>query len=220
MRTKDQGTLDKILKFVNKYYQENRVAPTISEVASGVGVARSTTHRYIQELSDRDFLNYGRGILSAHESAKMKTAYIVAQLVGSIYFGSPEEEEENVEEYVSLPVSLFGKGDFYILRVKGDSMVDAGIAEGDLLVIERNCPASEGDIVVALDQDLFSTASTELTIRLLRLLCLSLATLAVSHTGAGTGSALALSGAPALSLGAPISAVILKLAFARNMQAV
>lgn len=220
MRTKDQGTLDKILKFVNKYYQENRVAPTISEVASGVGVARSTTHRYIQELSDRDLLNYGKGILSAPESAKMKTAYIAAPLVDSIYCGSPEEEEENVEEYVSLPVSLFGKGDFYILRAKGDSMVDAGIAEGDLLVIERNCPASEGDIVVALDQDLFSTASTELTIRLLRLLCLSLATLAVSHTGAGTGSALALSGAPALSLGAPISAVILKLAFARNMQAV
>ena len=140
MRTKDQGTLDKILKFVNKYYQDNRVAPTISEVASGVGVARSTTYRYIQELSDRDLLDYGRGILSAPESAKMKTAYIAAPLVGSIY-------------YVSLPVSLFGKGDFYILRAKGDSMVDAGIAEGDLLVIERNCPASEGDIVVALDQE-------------------------------------------------------------------
>ena len=152
MRTKDQGTLNKILKFVNKYYQENRVAPTISEVAAGIGVARSTTHRYIQELSDRDLLDYGRGILSAPESAKMKTAYIAAPLVGSIYCGFPEEEEENVEEYVSLPVSLFGKGDFYILRAKGDSMVDAGITEGDLLVIERNCPASEGDIVVALDQ--------------------------------------------------------------------
>ena len=82
MRTKDQGTLDKILKFVNKYYQENRVAPTISEVAAGVGVARSTTHRYIQELSDRDLLDYGRGILSAPESAKMKTAYIRRPLVG------------------------------------------------------------------------------------------------------------------------------------------
>ena len=48
---------------------------------------------------------------------------------------------------------MFGKGDFYILRAKGDSMVDAGIEEDDLLVIERNCPASEGDIVVALDPD-------------------------------------------------------------------
>ena len=153
MRTKDQETLDKIMKFVNKYYHENRVAPTISEVAAGVGVARSTTHRYLQELSDRGLLDYGRGILSAPESAKMKTAYISVPLVGSIYCGSPEEEEEKVEEYVSLPVSLFGKGDFYILRAKGDSMIDADIDEGDLLVIERNCTASEGDIVVALDQD-------------------------------------------------------------------
>ena len=56
MRTKDQGTLDAILKFVNKYYQKNRIAPTISEVADGVGVARSTTHRYLQELSDRGLL--------------------------------------------------------------------------------------------------------------------------------------------------------------------
>ena len=153
MRTKNQGTIDKILKFVNKYYQENRVAPTISAVAAGVGEARSTTHRYLQELSDRDLLDYGRGIQSASESAKLKTAYVSAPLVGSIYCGSPEEAEENIEEYVSLPVSLFGKGDYYILRAKGDSMVDAGIEEGDLLVIERNCPASKGDIVVALDSE-------------------------------------------------------------------
>ena len=153
MRTKDQGTLDAILKFVNKYYQKNRVAPTITDVAEGVGVARSTTHRYLQELSERGVLNYDRGILSAPESAKMKTAYVSAPLVGSIQCGCPEEEQEYVEEYVSLPVSMFGKGDFYILRAKGDSMVDAGIEEDDLLVIERNCPASEGDIVVALDPD-------------------------------------------------------------------
>ena len=153
MRTKDQGTLDAILKFVNKYYQKNRVAPTITDVAEGVGVARSTTHRYLQELSERGVLNYDRGILSAPESAKMKTAYVSAPLVGSICCGSPEEEEEAIEEYVSLPVSMFGKGDFYILRAKGDSMVDAGIDEDDLLVIERNCPALEGDIVVALDED-------------------------------------------------------------------
>ena len=153
MRSKNQGTLDAILKFVNKYYQVNRTAPTISEVAEGVGVARSTTHRYLQELSERGALDYNRGILSAPESAKMKTAYISAPLVGSIQCGSPEEEQEYVEEYVSLPVSMFGKGDFYILRAKGDSMVDAGIEENDLLVIERKCTASVGDIVVALDPD-------------------------------------------------------------------
>ena len=153
MRPYNQETLDKILKFVNKYYQEHHSSPTINEVAAGVGVARSTTHRYIQVLSERGLIDYDRGIMSAPQSAKMKTAYVSAPLVGSIRCGSPEEEEESIEEYVSLPVSMFGKGDFYILRAKGDSMVDAGIEEDDLLVIERNCPASEGDIVVALDPD-------------------------------------------------------------------
>ncbi len=151
MRSKDQGTLDAILKYVNRFYQENHSSPTINEVAAGVGVARSTTHRYLQELSERGELDYNRGILSAPQSAKMKTAYVSAPLVGSIRCGSPEEEEASIEEYVSLPVSMFGKGDFYILRAKGDSMEDAGIDENDLLVIERNCPAYKGDIVVALD---------------------------------------------------------------------
>ena len=53
MRTKNQETLDRILKFVNKYYQEHHSSPTINDVAEGVGIARSTTHRYLQELSDR-----------------------------------------------------------------------------------------------------------------------------------------------------------------------
>ena len=153
MRPFNQTYLNDILKFVNKYYQDNRKAPTIVQVSSGVGVPRSTTHRYLQELNNRGLLEYDRGILSAPQSAKMKTAYISAPLVGSIQCGSPEEEEEFVEEYVSLPVSLFGKGEFYILRAKGDSMVDAGIEEDDLIVIERNCPAKKGDIVVALDPD-------------------------------------------------------------------
>ena len=153
MRPFNQTYLNDILKFVNKYYQENRKAPTIIQVSTGVGVPRSTTHRYLRELGNRGLLEYGRGILSAPESAKMKTAYISAPLVGSIQCGSPDEEDEFVEEYVSLPVSMFGKGDFYILRAKGDSMVDAGIEEDDLIVIERNCPAKIGDIVVALDSD-------------------------------------------------------------------
>lgn len=153
MRKKDQGTLDAILKFVNRFYQANRSAPTISDIAEGVGVGRTTAFRYLQELSDRGMLDYKRGISAAPESAKMKTDYISAPLVGSIQCGCPEEQQELVEEYVSLPVSMFGKGDFYILRAKGDSMVDAGIEEDDWLVIERNCSASVGDIVVALDED-------------------------------------------------------------------
>ena len=153
MRTKNQETLDRILKFVNKYYQEHHSSPTINDVAEGVGVARSTTHRYLQELSDRNLIDYGRGILSAPQSAKMKTAYVSAPLVGSIRCGNPEDEEESIEEYVSLPVSMFGKGDFYILRAKGDSMVDAAICDGDYVVVREQNSAVNGVIVSALLDD-------------------------------------------------------------------
>lgn len=157
MRTKDQGTLDEILKFVNRYFQDRHRSPTIAEVAAGVGVSRATAHRYILELREREALTYDRGILDAPQSAKLKTAYVSAPLVGSVRCGSPEEEEEAIEEYVSLPVSVFGSGDLFLLRARGDSMTDAGIDEGDLLVIERGREAAAGDIVVALDDDNQST---------------------------------------------------------------
>lgn len=151
MRVKDQGAMDSILQFVNEYYRKHHASPTIKQISEATGISNSTTHRYVVDMKERGLFEYSRGILSAPETAKTKTSYISAPLVGSIQCGCPEQEEEMVEEYVSLPVSLFGKGDYYILRAKGDSMVDAGIEEGDLIVIERNCSVCVGDIVVALD---------------------------------------------------------------------
>lgn len=110
MRVKNQEISDAILKFVNKYFHENRKAPTISEIADGVGVARSTTHRYMQDLSDNGLLDYSRGILSAPESAKMKTAYIAAPLVGSIQCGCPEEEQEYDLAGRIIPYRRFASG--------------------------------------------------------------------------------------------------------------
>ena len=98
-------------------------------------------------------LEYNGGIKSSPQMAKCRTGYISVPVVGSIRCGDPETEEEQVEEYVSLPESIFGKGKFYLVRAKGDSMVDAGIDDGDLVLIELRHEASEGDIVVALDTE-------------------------------------------------------------------
>ena len=84
---------------------------------------------------------------------KCYSGYISAPIVGSIRCGDPELEEEEVEEYVSLPKSIFGEGKFYILRAKGDSMLDTGIEENDLVVIQIQETAEVGDIVVALDEN-------------------------------------------------------------------
>ena len=157
MRTKDPEKMDAIRRFVNRYYRERQQAPTIDEISTGTGSPRSTVQRYLQELGEKGLLHYRRGILSPPEEAKMKSAYVSAPLLGSIPCGEPEDEEELIDEYVSLPVSMFGKGDFYVLRAAGDSMADAGIEEGDFVIIERHSAVSEGDIVVALDAENRST---------------------------------------------------------------
>ncbi len=73
-----------------------------------------------------------------------------APVLGSIVCGSPELTEEDFEEFVALPVALFGEGDFFVLRTHGHSMVDAGIDEGDMVVVRKQDHANCGDIVVAL----------------------------------------------------------------------
>ena len=148
-------TMQNIISYVDQYFCDKHTTPSVNEIALGVGIPKTTAFRYLVEMDNRGMLEYDGKSRTIRTPMIKKFAPDSAPcpLVGSIPCGSAQTEEENIREYVSLPVSLFGKGDFYILRAKGDSMVDAGIDEGDLLVIERNCPASEGDIVVALDQE-------------------------------------------------------------------
>ena len=78
---------------------------------------------------------------------------IRAAVLGNIACGLPNVAEENIEEYVSLPESLFGRGEFYILRARGESMIEAGIEDGDLVVIRKQSDANDGDIIVALVEE-------------------------------------------------------------------
>lgn len=128
--------------------------PSVNEIAKGVGIAKTTSYRYLVAMNDLGILSYdgpSRTIVTKMIS-KFSDSTVPAPVVGAIPCGTPEEEEENIQEYVSLPVSLFGKGEFYILKASGDSMVDAGIEDGDLVVIRKQQEASIGDLVVALDE--------------------------------------------------------------------
>jgi repressor LexA len=153
MRSKSPELMGAIKEFVNRYYREHHTAPSTQTIGAAVGVTRNTVYRYLVEMNERGMLQYDKAIKSTEQITKCKTGYFSAPVVGSIRCGDPESEEELVEEYVSLPESVFGKGRFYLLRAKGDSMVDAGIEEDDLIVIQIRHEAGEGDIVVALDPD-------------------------------------------------------------------
>ena len=153
MRSKSPELMGAIKEFVNKYYREHHTAPSTQTIGAVVGVTRNTVYRYLVEMNERGMLQYDKAIKSTEQITKCKTGYFSAPVVGSIRCGDPESEEALVEEYVSLPESIFGKGQFYLLRAKGDSMIDAGIEEDDLIVIQIRHEADEGDIVVALDAD-------------------------------------------------------------------
>ena len=154
MRSKDPELMKKIGGFIDQFYNEKLRFPSVNEVAKGVGIAKTTSYRYLVEMDELGMLQYDgkeRHIITKKIENKSAEASDCA-VVGSVSCGPQLLEEENIERYVSLPASIFGRGDMYILRASGDSMTDAGIYEGDLLVILKQHEARPGDIIVALDE--------------------------------------------------------------------
>lgn len=151
MRSKDKTLMAAIEKFVSDYTDSNGISPTMQEVADGVGSSKATVQRYIAQLCEDGILDYSG--YRTMTSTKTKAAAIRVPVLGTIACGIPKFAEENIEEYVRLPVALFGKGNFFILRAYGDSMIEAGIDNGDLVLIRQQNCADEGQIVVALMED-------------------------------------------------------------------
>ena len=141
-------------EFINKYIEQNNASPTITEITDGVGLPRSTVGRYIAYMRDQGVIDYeGHRNITTRLTQKMRNESVRVPILGRVACGVPILAIENIEEYIRLPVTLFGKGDFYILRANGDSMIDAGINDGDLVVIRAQDYASPGQIVVALMED-------------------------------------------------------------------
>ena len=113
---------------------------------------KSTVYKYLVEMDRDGMIRYRNGVIDTDFMTKLCPQCEPAVAVGSIACGEPNEEEAQVLFKTSLPTSIFGKGPFYILYAKGDSMVDAGIDEGDVLVIRKKAVPRKGQIVVALDE--------------------------------------------------------------------
>lgn len=151
MRSKDRGLMVAIEKFVSEFTDRNGVAPTMQEIADALGRGKTTIHRYITQMCNDGVLSYSGWRTT--KVTKASSPVVSVPILGSIACGIPKFAEENIEEYVKLPVSLFGSGDFFILKAYGDSMIEAGIDDGDLVLIRQQNSAEEGQIVVALVED-------------------------------------------------------------------
>jgi len=141
-----------IVQFIDDYYHKYFVIPSVREIASGTGISVSTVHRCLSAMKENGELEYS-GRRSVHtKRMEMETNHHAMPVLGYVACGKGQEETEEVIEYIRMPESLIGKGEFFALIAKGESMIDAGVHPGDYVVIRKQNTAEIGDIVVALDQ--------------------------------------------------------------------
>jgi repressor LexA len=152
------GRQQEIWKFLTHYVDEHGYPPTVREIGEAVGLASpSTVHAHLANLERAGLIKRDPTkprALELRRDPKPETARADdvhrLPLLGEIAAGGPLLAEQNVEEYVAVPEPLARGGEEFLLRVKGDSMINAGILEGDLVVVRRQQDARNGDIVVAL----------------------------------------------------------------------
>ena len=144
-----------IFDFIKRYGAKYGYPPTVREIGKAVGLASSSTvHAHLANLERVGLLKRNptkpRALELLIDKAKQAVAPSGLPLVGQVAAGQPILAEENIEEYVQVPTIAGGEEGEYVLRVAGDSMRDAGILEGDYVVVRPQQTAKNGDIVVAL----------------------------------------------------------------------
>lgn len=148
-----------VLRFVREYVAAHEYAPSYREIAEGLGVSSpATIFEHIRSLKAKKFLGAERAARSLELSRKvaMLAKAVLLPLAGRIAAGAPIEAIQEREE-IAIPVELLPNLNCFCLHVKGDSMVDDGIMDGDYVVVERNFYPRNGDVVVALLENQYAT---------------------------------------------------------------
>ena len=148
----------KILEFIKSEVQTKGYPPSVREIGDAVGLkSTSTVHGHLTRLEKKGLLHRDSMKPRAMEvlggDLFPRLSAVSVPLVGRVTAGVPILAEENIEENIALPESLVGEGTFFILHVKGESMIGAGILDGDYVVVRQQPDAHNGDIVVAMVED-------------------------------------------------------------------
>jgi repressor LexA len=144
-----------IFEFIKRYGSEHGYPPTVRDIGKAIGLTSSSTvHAHLANLEKVGLLRRDPSKPRAIEVLVDKAKEVVAPsglpVVGQVAAGQPVLAEENIEEYVPVPGIAGGTDGEFLLEVRGDSMIDAGILEGDHVVVRRQDTAADGEIVVAL----------------------------------------------------------------------
>ena len=148
----------RILDFIKSEIQQKGYPPSVREIANAVGLkSTSTVHGHLQRLEKRGLLHRDamkpRAMEVVGDPNFVRSGTTAVPVIGRVTAGLPILAEENLEDYVALPDVMLGDGEHFILLVRGDSMIEAGILDGDYIIVRRQQEANNGDIVVAMIDD-------------------------------------------------------------------
>jgi len=150
----NEDKLNQMAEFIYRYIKDNNgESPKFKDILEYMGMSNSVGYRYLTTLRDRGVIEYnGKDTLSIKGQESMKAAFRRIAIVGSIVCGPPEDNRQEIQGYVAIPEEWVD-GDCYLLRASGDSMIDIGIDNGDLVVLRKQNYADEGQVVAALVDD-------------------------------------------------------------------
>lgn len=143
-----------ILTFVQRFAETHGYPPSVREIGQAMGLnSSSTVHSHLEALARKGFLRRDpskpRALEILRDGLRPLRRTVSLPVVGHVAAGAPILADQNIEDYMPLPADLVKGSDGFVLRVHGDSMVEAGIQDGDLLIVRRQQTADDGDIVVA-----------------------------------------------------------------------
>lgn len=151
-----------VLNFISQFMQKHGYAPTLVEVCDGLGLrSPATVHEHIENLVRKGILKKTEGVRKGIEFVDQKIAGwiggIEVPLLGYIAAGQPIEVLQDSNETIMVPPDMIGSRHTFVLQVKGSSMIEASIQDGDYVVVEQQETAENGEIVVALLNENFAT---------------------------------------------------------------
>ena len=144
-----------ILHYIEQYIEANGYSPSVREIGQAVDLkSTSTVHGHLTRLEKKGLLHWASMKPRTLDVTRdNKPQMIKVPLLGKVAAGIPILAEENAEGYVPLPDSIIGRGDHFILQIRGDSMILAGIMNGDYVVVKRQQTAQNGEIIIAMIDD-------------------------------------------------------------------
>lgn len=159
---KRENREQQILDFINRQIENKGYPPSIREICAAVGLASpSTVHTYLKKLEEKGLLvkdgSKTRAIRvvgpDAEELAEPVEEFLSVPVIGTVAAGAPILAEENVLRTFPLPMDFAKNAGVFMLKVKGESMINAGILDGDFVIVSQQATARNGDMVVALVDD-------------------------------------------------------------------